>query len=504
MKSGHTTRAYHEWSSNRVGPVTLRPPRPSGYKKLDPDSQPTVFKCYPQAPFFSLPSEPPMSDVSATDILADRGERSPAPFDIQMLARLLYYSLGVIPSPRKGREPVYKRAAPSAGNRHPVEAYAIIGDLGGLGSGVYHFAAYLNGLECLLPGDFRAVIEDVTAALPGGPAAEAFLVLCGVPWRTAWKYAERGWRHLYWDAGTIISNLLAVAGSQGMSVQLRFAFQDANVCQLLGIDGRDEFPLVVVELGTADTTPGGPIPSSSTRIMQSEGAPARAIEFPLITAVQYAGAFHGAHEVRSWRIQHADRAQLGYTDVPVLSPGITQAIEAVILRHKTSRVMSPESIPHESLAWMMACATRHIPMDAMPLGDTSLTYFLSVHAVDALAPGFYLYRGGTFHPQRILSARKARSLAAHLCLDQEVAGKAAYTLFVCTDLDALLDSRGDRGYRVAQTEAGIVVGRLQLAASVIGYGGSGLTFFEEEVSSAFLTDAACLLACAIGVPAGNI
>jgi len=37
------------------------------------------------------------------------------------------------------------------------------------------------------------------------------LVLTGIPFRTGWKYGERGWRHLWWDAGTLLSNLLAVA-----------------------------------------------------------------------------------------------------------------------------------------------------------------------------------------------------------------------------------------------------------------------------------------------------
>jgi hypothetical protein len=39
------------------------------------------------------------------------------------------------------------------------------------------------------------------------------VVITGVPWRTGWRYRERGYRHVYWDAGTMLAQLLAAAGS---------------------------------------------------------------------------------------------------------------------------------------------------------------------------------------------------------------------------------------------------------------------------------------------------
>jgi len=41
------------------------------------------------------------------------------------------------------------------------------------------------------------------------------LVVTGIPWRTTWQYGQRGWRHLFWDAGAIVANLLAVAAGAG-------------------------------------------------------------------------------------------------------------------------------------------------------------------------------------------------------------------------------------------------------------------------------------------------
>ena len=36
-------------------------------------------------------------------------------------------------------------------------------------------------------------------------AARPTVVVTGVPWRTGWRYRERGYRHVYWDAGTMLA-----------------------------------------------------------------------------------------------------------------------------------------------------------------------------------------------------------------------------------------------------------------------------------------------------------
>jgi hypothetical protein len=93
-----------------------------------------------------------------------------------------------------------------------------------------------------------------------------------------------------------------------------------------------------------------------------------------------------------------------------------------------------------------------------------------------------------------------RELAARLCLDQPLAGDAAYTVFHAASLDRVLRAAGTRGYRAAQFEAGVVSGRLALAAFALGFGATGLTFYDDLVSRVFDTDATPMLATAVGVP----
>jgi hypothetical protein len=157
--------------------------------------------------------------------------------------------------------------------------------------------------------------------------------------------------------------------------------------------------------------------------------------------------------------------------------------------------------PGELLRWGMAVATRHVPADAIPAGRSLLSHEVAVHAVRDLEPGLYHWVGNRSEVHRTAPEEKVRRLSQHLCLDQPLGGDSAYTTFACTDLDQVLDAYGDRGYRLAQLEAGIAAERLQLAAFALDHGGTGLTFFDDEVSAAFGTPAACMLAVAIGKPA---
>ena len=71
--------------------------------------------------------------------------------------------------------------------------------------------------------------------------------------------------------------------------------------------------------------------------------------------------------------------------------------------------------------------------------------------------------------------------AGHLDLGQELAAAAALNVYVLADLDQVLRTLGDRGYRVAQLEASIISGKLYLASYARNLAATGLTFFDDEV-----------------------
>src|SRR6185436_19289564 len=75
--------------------------------------------------------------------------------------------------------------------------------------------------------------------------------------------------------------------------------------------------------------------------------------------------------------------------------------------------------------------------------------------------------------------------ASYLTLEQALGGDAAATLFFLAPLDAIRARWGDRGYRVANLEAGLAGGRAYLAAYAQRFGASGLTFYDRLVVEFF-------------------
>jgi hypothetical protein len=73
--------------------------------------------------------------------------------------------------------------------------------------------------------------------------------------------------------------------------------------------------------------------------------------------------------------------------------------------------------------------------------------------------------------------------AGHLGLDQELPADAAVDSFFLADLRPILQPFGK--YRAVQLEAGIIGGRLYLAAYAQRLGATGLTFYDDEVTRFF-------------------
>jgi SagB-type dehydrogenase family enzyme len=115
--------------------------------------------------------------------------------------------------------------------------------------------------------------------------------------------------------------------------------------------------------------------------------------------------------------------------------------------------------------------------------------YLIVNAVDGIEPGAYRYRPDT-HALEVVRTGTFRDRSAWLTLEQPLGGDAAAVIYFLAPLDALLERYGNRGYRLVNLEAGIVGGRAYLAAYGLGFGASGLTFYDGDVVDFFSPHAA--------------
>ena len=476
-------------NSTKHGTAPAQPDRLVRYRRLDPGNAPDSFKRYRDLSIRPLPRTLVSSDPTAVSVLSgERGDT--APFDSSLLGTLLYLTAGVTrtaAAPERRR--TFFRAAMSAGNLHPIEVYLVAGpDIDGIAAGVHHFAPHEFGLTRLRPGDFRPTLS-VTA-----PAA---LILTGLAWRTTWKYGERGWRHLYWDAGTMLANLVAAADAHGLDTEVRAGFDDAAVSRLIGVDGVDEVPVAVVALGPRSDVEQPPIVNFEQLSHDVYPVAPHPVRLPLVVEAQMGSAINQG-DVGRWRQAANDVSYAAPARTTPPQEASSEPIEVVILRRGSTRAMRPHSIATDAFRWSLAAATRAVPLDAAPRG-TLLEHFVNVHAVDKVQPGAYRWKG---HDVQLIAEHDSpRDASAVLCLNQPLGGASAYTAFHHARLGPILDALGSRGYRAAQLEAGIVSGRLALCAFAVGLGATGLTFFDDLVTDYFHATSSPMLSTAVGVPA---
>jgi hypothetical protein len=271
---------------------------------------------------------------------------------------------------------------------------------------------------------------------------------------------------VYWDAGTMLAQLLATADSAGLRAHLYTRFPDAAVTALVGADGVHEWPVALVALG--DDAPAlratGPAVAGVV-----DAAP---LGFPLVTAAQRAGDLESLGS--AW-----DRG----APVDLANDDASAPVEAVILRRGSQRRMDPRgTLPASLVRTSMAVAMRGV----------DVPHRVVAHRVDGLAPGIYRW------PDLDRAARSGdlRGELYRVCLDQGLARDAAFVVIGAIDVGAL----DDRAYREAQLAAGLVEGRLHLAAYALGAGASGMTFLDSEIRALLGERLDGLLFTCVGVP----
>ena len=502
-------RRYHDRTAHSPASVRASP------HTLDWDVKPFPFKIYTELPALALPRD---LDALAADTLAALA-RPAARADrlgLAELAAVLYHAAGVT---RKKTYPgggeVLFRAAPSTGALYQTEVYVVAGAVAGLEPGLYHFGPGDFALRRLRAGDLREALARAAADATLARRA-ATVVLTAIYWRNTWKYQARGFRHLFWDSGTLLANLLAAAGALGQAPRLLAGFVDADVNRLLGVDPAREAALELVLLGPegAAAPPAGALAEVAHPYMPLSSAE---VDYPLLREVHAATSLADADAVRAWRAACASwpagggraappsrgrdvagsgaggpppRPVLSGTDptVPLPPPRAEsgRGLGATIQRRGSTREFSHEPLAADELATALRAATRGLAAD-VPAGCVDL--YLVVNAVTGVAPGAYAYDAGA-HALEAVRLGDFRRQSAHLCLEQPLGGDAAAVLYFLAPLDALLAACGERGYRLANLAAGVAGGRAYLAAYALGFGASGLTFYDREVTDFFAPHAA--------------
>src|SRR5579864_5086484 len=459
---------------------------------LDFSNQPLPFKIYPALEPSRLPSEMRQTGVAALSAIA---ENVPAPTnaapDLEAMAQLLYLSAGITRQRKYSGGEIYFRAAACTGALYEVELYLVCGDLPGLPAGLYHFAPAEFGLRKLRAGDYRSVLFEATGGEPTIANAPLTIVSTCTYWRNAWKYQNRTYRHFGWDNGTMLANLLALATALGLPAKVLCGFVDATVNGLLDIDSKREVAFSLVALGNDSGSPPQSPPKISALGLETVPLSRNEVDYPVMREMHAASSLHSAEEVAAWRgpiplIGSAPPAGRVVHLQPLSDDEMPRdPIEQVILRRGSSRRVARTPISLPQLSTVLDRAARGVPADFLDPMRTQFNHlYLIVHAVEGVEPGAYVFHRDS-NLIECLKQGDFRDQAGYLGLEQQLAADAAVDIFCLADLRPILQRFGNRGYRATQLEAGILGGKLYLAAYAQHLGATGLTFYDDDVTRFF-------------------
>jgi SagB-type dehydrogenase family enzyme len=497
---------YHQGTSHPYGHLL------SPEHRYHPADQPLLFKIYRGLEPIPLPEVRPIQEadtVSALEAIGNRVRLPPAEItgpSLPALARLLFFSAGITKTirypPPWGEIPF--RAAACTGALYHIEIYVVGADQPGLSAGVYHFDPQGFALRRLRSGDFREALVAAAGDEPSLARTPAALVLTDATWRNAVKYQARAYRHAFWDSGTILANTLAVAAALHLKAKIVLGFADEAVCRLLDIDPERELPLALVPIWEGQELQPPPAPPATPLGLAVEPYSPRERSFPAILAMHRASSLPDGEAASAWRRKALKTTKTeparGATGAltgplieldPIPEPDLPrESIEAVILRRGSTRRFAREPIHFRQLSTLLLHTSRGFESDFAESPDVQINQvYLIANAVEGLAPGAYVFHR-ELRALELLRLGDFRDVAGYLGLYQDLAADASADIFFMNHLPAVLERLGNRGYRAAQLAASIAAGRIYLAAYALGFGASGLTFFDDAVTEFFSPHAA--------------
>jgi SagB-type dehydrogenase family enzyme len=493
------TRVFHEITKHSYTSVR------SSTHFLDWDTKPLLYKIYPDAAAISLPHDFNLSQAPALHAIVH--EPSPQPvarIGLENLTGLLFSADGLTRKNRVDGEEYHFRAVASAGALYPIEMYLAAGEVEGLEPALYHFSPADLKLRLLRRGDWRAFIANSAANRLELYHTPAIVLLTSIFWRSTWKYRARAYRYCFWDAGMVLANLAAAASVEEIPVSLITNFIDKDLESLLGVDGRREGVVALATLGTcADLIADSP--TLEPFYIESIPLSSQETEYDSLIKIHAESRLLDRNQVMTVTAASLEPPELAPSPAPgassrfeSIAPQEALTIDQTILRRGSTRVFARAPLPARELATILASSRVHPHADFPPLTDT----YLIVNAVEGLASGAYHYRreSGDFE---LLKPGGFRVEAGYLCLEQRLGADCAALVVYMTDLERVLRALGNRGYRDAHLEAGVLGGRAYLAAYALGRGATGLTFYDDDTTDFFASHAAGkspLLMVALGVP----
>lgn len=424
----------------------------------------------------------------------------------------------------------YLRSAPSAGGLYPAEIYLVSRGTALLPAGLYNYQVRTHSLWRYWEDHVWQPLKEACFWHPVLEQTHLAIAISTIFQRSAWRYRDRAYRRICLDTGHVLGNLDLASALVDYRPHLIGGFADHQLNQLLYLDETNEGVMAVAALSDLlDVDQNLPRVTTTQATHQHQPLPP-AHEPDLLRCLHQATCIEAQQDCQ-WQVRPTvtvdstatlqkplrnDKYNFPFclkvstsTD-PIDWDNQLQDLSKAILRRRSTRRFSGDALTLEELSTVLDFTYQ--PHHYLDQGlDSDPDYFdlelvqtfVAVSGVHGLEPGCYYYA-----PQaqelRQIRFKNFRSELHHLCLGQELGRDAGAVIFHTADLKQAIARYGDRAYRYLHLDAGHLGQRLNIAATHLGLGVSGIGgFFDDQVNDVLGIPAeeAVLYITALGRPA---
>ncbi len=224
---------------------------------IDNTSPVAPFKEYVDRNSIKLPSAK-LSDVSLKNAILERHscrDFLDLPVSLQDLSTVLQYGYGISKSSYLDKNEFFERPVPSGGGLYSLEMYMLVRNVSDVPEGVYHFCIKPSCIEQIskidLPPLYLSQLFMNQFYLSN---ASCIFIITSMVERNMWKYGDRGYRYILFEAGHLAQNINLVSQALGLGSLNLGGFFDHEMANLLKIDIEEEIPLYAVAMGNPSNT----------------------------------------------------------------------------------------------------------------------------------------------------------------------------------------------------------------------------------------------------------
>jgi SagB-type dehydrogenase family enzyme len=442
----------------------------------------------------------------------------------QRLSLFLLCSYGLTARIQTMGEPMYLRAAPSAGGLYPAEIYLVSKGTSFLPAGLYNYQVKDHTLIHFWANDVWQHVQGACFGHPALMVADLAAITTAVFYRSAWRYQDRAYRRIFLDTGHLLGNIELAGAMNGFRPYFVGGFVDRQIDELLYLNPEQEGTICVIPLVDIDAHPDAAIAAFPTAL------PSRInLEYAAIPDGQLLKNCHQMTEITQFRqlpanptdidpVQLDDKYNFPFClKIPTRTNPIDwqdniplAGLENTMLKRRSTRAYTGAELTLDELKSILDFAyhPRHYAeqnLDPNPdYFDLSLIEtFIAVSGVQGLEEGCYYYAPRA-QELRQIRFKNFRQELHYLCLGQELGRDAGAAIFHTADLNMAVQKYGDRAYRYLHLDAGHLGQRLNLAAIQLEVGVSGIAgFFDDRVNEVLgiPEDEAVLYITTLGRPA---